>query len=83
MNENVTANMTHQFDARGIARRLRHPAIFGALSSLQPGEIMRFINDHDPLPLLGQLERHFGEHLLFEYRQKDTEMVVIDFSIKA
>lgn len=81
MPENLTDDMAHLFDARGIARRLRHPAIFGAISSLQPGEIMRFINDHDPLPLLAQLEQHFGEHLMYEYRQRDAEMVVIDFGL--
>ena len=40
----------HPFDARGIARRFRHSAIFGALAALQAGEAMRFVNDHDPLP---------------------------------
>ena len=42
-------------DARGVAKRFRHAAIFGALDSLHPGETMRFVNDHDPLPLLQQL----------------------------
>ena len=43
------------FDARGVAKRFRHAAIFGALESLNHGERMRFVNDHDPLPLLDQL----------------------------
>ena len=47
------------FDARGIARRFRHSAIFGALGALQPGEAMRFVNDHDPLPLLDQLRERW------------------------
>lgn len=28
----------HVFDARGIAKRFRHAAIFGALDALEPGE---------------------------------------------
>ncbi|HRP69343.1 MAG TPA: DUF2249 domain-containing protein [Turneriella sp.] len=71
----------HIFDARGIARRFRHSAIFGALSALQNGEAMRFINDHDPIPLLGQLNQRFGEHLTVTYKQRDETGVVIDFGI--
>ena len=43
------------FDARGVDRRFRHAALIGALDTLQPGEGLRFINDHDPLPLLAEL----------------------------
>ena len=50
-----TPEALYPFDARGVAKRFRHAAIFGALDSLMPGETMRFCNDHDPLPLLGQL----------------------------
>ncbi|MCO5094387.1 MAG: DUF2249 domain-containing protein [Xanthomonadaceae bacterium] len=69
------------FDARGIARRFRHSAIFGALGALRNGETMRFINDHDPIPLLGQLQQRFGEYLSVDYRQRDPSGVVIDFGI--
>ena len=50
----TTPEAIYPFDARGVAKRLRHAAIFGALDSLHPGETMRFCNDHDPLPLLAQ-----------------------------
>ncbi|MGE5652193.1 MAG: DUF2249 domain-containing protein, partial [Bacillota bacterium] len=36
----VIAEGVYPFDARGIAKRFRHAAIFGALSALQPGETM-------------------------------------------
>ena len=71
----------HVFDARGVARRFRHSAIFGALGALRNGETMRFINDHDPIPLLGQIQHHFGEHVTVEYRQREQAGVVIDFRI--
>lgn len=71
----------HVFDARGIARRFRHSAIFGALGVLRNGETMRFVNDHDPIPLLRQLDERFGEHLTVTYRQREQSGVVIDFGI--
>ena len=71
----------HVFDARGIARRFRHSAIFGALGALRNGETMRFINDHDPIPLLGQIGQRFGEHVTVAYRQRDQAGVVIDFGV--
>ncbi|MGY0559300.1 MULTISPECIES: DUF2249 domain-containing protein [unclassified Luteimonas] len=71
----------HPFDARGIAKRFRHAAIFGAMDALQPGEGMRFVNDHDPLPLIAQLRERFGDALVVEYRQKEPGAVVIDFGV--
>ena len=76
-----SAQDAHVFDARGIARRFRHAAIFGALDALQPGEVMRFVNDHDPLPLLGQLQQRYGERLNIAYLQRESGAIVIDFSI--
>ena len=69
----------YPFDARGVAKRFRHAAIFGALDALQPGETMRFVNDHDPLPLLQQLQQRYGGAVTIEYRQRDPGAIVIDF----
>jgi len=71
----------HSFDARGVARRFRHAAIFGALDALHPGETMRFFNDHNPLPLIAQLRDRFGDRLTFTYRQSDPDLTVIDISV--
>lgn len=67
------------FDARGISKRFRHAAIFGALDALTPGECMRFVNDHDPLPLLDQLRGRYGDAVAIEYRQREPGGIVIDF----
>lgn len=69
----------YPFDARGVAKRFRHAAIFGALDALGPGECMRFVNDHDPLPLLDQLRLRYGGAVSIEYRQRDPGAIVIDF----
>lgn len=67
------------FDARGIAKRFRHAAIFGALDSLHPGEVMRFVNDHDPIPLLQQMQARYGAGVEIAYRERAPEGVMIDF----
>lgn len=76
LNENVFG-----FDARGVAKRFRHAAIFGALESLEDGETMRFTNDHDPLPLLAQVEQRYGRQVNFAYVSREPGNIVIDFSI--
>jgi uncharacterized protein (DUF2249 family) len=75
----LSPDRIYPFDARAIAKRFRHAAIFGALDVLQPGETMRFVNDHDPLPLLEQLQARYGDAVSIAYRQRGPEGVVIDF----
>jgi len=78
-----TPEALYPFDARGIAKRFRHAAIFGALDALEAGETMRFCNDHDPLPLLAQLQHRYGPHLNIEYKQREPGAIVIDFTVVA
>lgn len=77
--QHLSTSSIYPFDARGVAKRFRHAAIFGALDALQPGETMRFCNDHDPLPLLDQLEQRYGTAVQVRYRQREADMIVIDF----
>ena len=78
----VSPDAIYPFDARGVAKRFRHAAIFGALDALQPGETMRFVNDHDPLPLLAQIAQRYGERVNVEYVQRDPGSFVIDFAVR-
>ena len=75
----LSPDAVYVFDARGIAKRFRHAAIFGALDALHPGETMRFANDHDPLPLLEQLVARYGDALSIQYRQRERGAIIIDF----
>ena len=75
----IVPEAVYAFDARGVAKRFRHAAIFGALDSLQPGETMRFCNDHDPLPLLQQLNVRYGDAVTIQYVQREPGEIVIDF----
>lgn len=72
---------TYGFDARGVAKRFRHAAIFGALDALGSGETMRFVNDHDPIPLLNQIAQFFGERVVVEYVSRNPGEIVIDFKV--
>ncbi len=78
--QHLSPDAIYPFDARGVAKRFRHAAIFGALDALQPGETMRFANDHDPLPLLQQLAARYGEAVEVTYRHREPGMIVIDFA---
>ncbi len=79
MHLHLQDDQLYPFDARGVAKRFRHAAIFGALDALRPGETMRFCNDHDPLPLLEHLRVRYGESVTIEYVKRDPGEVVIDF----
>jgi uncharacterized protein (DUF2249 family) len=82
MHVHLSPDSIYPFDARGIAKRFRHAAIFGALDALRPGETMRFVNDHDPLPLLDQLVQRYGEAVEIAYQQLEPGNIVIDFAKK-
>jgi uncharacterized protein (DUF2249 family) len=69
----------YPFDARGIAKRFRHAAIFGALDALHAGERMRFVNDHNPIPLLQQMQARYGDQIEVNYLEQGENGVVIDF----
>lgn len=76
----LRTDQLYPFDARGIAKRFRHAAIFGALDALHPGETMRFCNDHDPLPLLDQLRARYGASVTISYVTRVSGEIVIDFA---
>jgi len=44
---------------------------------------MRFCNDHDPLPLLTQLQQHFDDAVGIEYVRREPGEIVIDFKVLA
>ncbi|MDD5180515.1 MAG: DUF2249 domain-containing protein [Gallionellaceae bacterium] len=77
--KHLQADALYPFDARGIAKRFRHAAIFGALDALNSGETMRFVNDHDPLPLLAQLQQRYGDQVAIRYVVREPGQIVIDF----
>lgn len=79
----LQSDALYPFDARGIAKRFRHAAIFGALDALRPGETMRFCNDHDPIPLLMQIQERYGAAVAVAYVERSPGSIVIDFAKKS
>lgn len=75
----VNNDAIYSFDARGVAKRFRHVAIFGAMDALHADETMRFCIDHDPIPLLHQLSARYGEAVTIQYEKRKTGAIVIDF----
>jgi uncharacterized protein (DUF2249 family)/iron-sulfur cluster repair protein YtfE (RIC family) len=49
-------HITQELDVRTIPPPQRHPAIFSLFDGLAPGEAFILINDHEPKPLLYQLQ---------------------------
>ena len=43
---------------------------------------MRFVNDHDPLPLLDQLRARYGERISIDYLQREPGAIAIDFAVR-
>ena len=81
-NNHVNMEGIYVFDARGVAKRFRHAAIFGAIDALNPGETMRFVNDHNPLPLLQQLNQRYDKKVEIDYVNNEIGAVVIDFKMQ-
>ncbi|HJV07299.1 MAG TPA: DUF2249 domain-containing protein [Chromobacteriaceae bacterium] len=71
----------HLFDARGVAKRFRHAAIFGALEQLHRGEVMRFVNDHEPMPLLQQIRQRYQDQIEIVAVSQQPGEVVFDFLV--
>lgn len=76
----VASHQVQDFDARGIAPRLRQPALAGALAALRDGESLRYVDDQQIVPLLRQVAERFGRDVGFEFREHTQERVVVEFT---
>lgn len=65
-------------DVRSVAPRDRHQQIFDGLDALGPGETLRLVNDHDPLPLRYQLDAEYPEHYRWVKLESGPEAWVVD-----
>ncbi len=62
-----------EFDVRQVPHRLRHGAVFGALSAVGPGQAMVLIAPHDPKPLLAQIAEREAGAISVTYLQRGPE----------
>lgn len=74
---------TPELDARVLPSAIRHAAILGALSSLQPGASMVLIAPHEPVPLLAQVAEQFGDRITHTIGDRKPEAVRVRFTCRA
>lgn len=60
-------------DARVIPHAIRHAAVFGVLEALRPGIRVDLLAPHDPLPLLAQIDKRWGEDMEHTYVERGPE----------
>ena len=63
-----------ELDVRVIPHAIRHATIFGALDGLRPGAGLLLVADHNPLPLLAQLEQRAPGGYAVDYREAGPEV---------
>ena len=69
-----------RFDARPFPPRLRHPAILGAVSSLNVGEAMEMVAPHVPTPLLNQIDMMLEGEFAYELLAVSDEGAIVKIS---
>ncbi|HEX5430607.1 MAG TPA: DUF2249 domain-containing protein [Bryobacteraceae bacterium] len=60
-------NHNEELDLREVERFRRHPLVFAKFDALKVGESFVLINDHDPVPLHGQMDAMRPQQLTWEY----------------
>ncbi len=61
-------------DVRQIPHAIRHATIFGALGAIAPGFSIDLVADHNPLPLLAQLEQKSPGDFAVTYLEEGPEV---------
>jgi uncharacterized protein (DUF2249 family) len=69
-----------ELDVRPIPPRDKHQRIFALLAALEPGDLLRITNDHDPVPLRYQLEAERPGAFGWTYRDSGPELWVVDIT---
>ncbi len=61
-------------DVRQIPHAIRHATIFGAIGAIAPGFSLDLIADHNPLPLLAQLDQRNPGEFAVSYLEEGPEV---------
>ena len=67
-------------DVRPIPKPQRHPLIFAALDALAVGASVIVHNDHDPIPLRGQVEALYGAQFAWQYLEAESGEFRLQFT---
>ena len=70
----MSAEFATTLDIRQIAPHQRHPMIFNSFETLEPGQSLQLINDHDPKPLYDQFQMKSGDAFSWTYLEAGPEV---------
>jgi len=70
-------------DVRSILKPQRHPLIFTEMEKLTVGESLVVQNDHNPIPLRGQVETIYGDQFAWRYLEEGPEVFQLQFTRRA
>ena len=71
-----------ELDVRAIPPRDKHPSIFRAFDSLESGQTLALVNDHDPRPLRYQLMAERPDSFDWEYEAQGPEVWKVNIKRK-
>lgn len=63
-----------ELDLREVERPRRHPLVFAKFDALEVGESFILINDHDPIPLHGQMDAMRPQQVDWDYIERGAGM---------
>lgn len=67
-----------ELDVRVIPHAIRHATIFGALDAVAPGAGLEIVADHDPVPLLNQVQQRTPGRFEISYLERGP----VDFRVQ-
>ena len=67
-----------ELDVRVIPHAIRHATIFGALDAVAPGAGLEIVADHDPIPLLHQVQQRTPDRFDITYLERGP----VDFRVQ-
>lgn len=67
-------------DTRQIPHAIRHATIFGALGAIAPGISLDLVANHNPLPLLAQLDQKHPGQFAVSYLDDGPELWKLRFT---
>ncbi len=69
-----------ELDIRPILPKDKHPKIFATFDSLQKGEVLKLINDHDPVPLYYQMQATRQEQFEWTLTENGPEVWIVNIT---
>jgi uncharacterized protein (DUF2249 family) len=74
------ATGTPELVVSSLPKIIRHGAIIGGLTSMKRGQKLVLVVNHDPLPLLTQLNRVAPESFDLDYLERGPETFRLEFT---